>query len=231
MKEKENTFYFANLKGRGIKEVKGTMEIWADRLGLQNYLHLPVGKLSRGMQQKAAIICSMAFKPDILILDEPLLGLDVMTRFEMEKIIDDIKKDTTLILSSHDLKFIEKVTDRVAIFKEGKIISIGSISDLKPDLSVYKYNITLKKPYNSSNYEKELEKINGLEIKEIYSDHVKDLVELTLTKEELMYDVMEVLKECQLIPIEINSLDNDFQEIFLRILDRKDKDYETCNEC
>ena len=73
-------------------------------------------------------------KPKIVFLDEPTLGLDVLARNQLWKIINKIKSDTTIILTSHYLEEIEYLCDRVAILSEGKLLKIGTINEITESL-------------------------------------------------------------------------------------------------
>ncbi len=91
-----------------------------------------VKKMSKGMKQKVGIICAFMGNPDILILDEPTSGLDplMQNRF-IELILEEKKKGKTIFMSSHIFEEIEKTCDRAAIIREGRIIAIENIEELK----------------------------------------------------------------------------------------------------
>lgn len=105
-----------------------------------------VNNLSRGMQQKVAIIIAMLKNPDILILDEPTLGLDIVSKTKMKNLLKVLKDKygKTIIISSHDLDVIESVCDKIVIFEKGKVIKYNSISELKFKESEERYEIILK---------------------------------------------------------------------------------------
>ncbi|ACI19738.1 ATP-binding cassette domain-containing protein [Dictyoglomus thermophilum] len=110
-----------------------------------------------GMQQKSAIICAISTSPKILILDELLLGLDILTRFEIEKIVKELREVSTLIISSHDLRFIEKVSDRILIINKGSVVVEGTTKELIGKISFAKYRLILNNSGNRE-YLKEIEK-------------------------------------------------------------------------
>ncbi len=112
--------------------------MWAERLNMEEKLDTEVGKFSRGMQQKSAIICAISTSSKILILDELLLGLDILTRFEIEKIVKELREVSTLIISSHDLRFIEKVSDRILIINKGSVVVEGTTKELIGKISFAK---------------------------------------------------------------------------------------------
>ncbi|SET17057.1 ABC transporter ATP-binding protein [Anaerobranca gottschalkii] len=218
----ENVYYFANIKGKEVAQVKEPMELWAEKLNMANNLNMPVGRLSRGMQQKAALICCLAMNPSILILDEPLLGLDVMTMFEMEDAIRELKKYTTVILSSHNLRFVERVADRLAILKEGSLIAMGPINELKKSISLFQFRLTLQKREANWGYLQDIESMHskGVKVKVTEVDDYTDIVELTLSQPELIFDIMSTLKEYNAVPIEISTLGESFEEVFLSLIER-----------
>lgn len=105
-----------------------------------------VNNLSRGMQQKVAIIIAILKDPDILILDEPTLGLDVMSKIKMKKLLKELSRNLnkTLIISSHDMDVIEEVCDRVAFFDKGQLIKYDTVNNLKFNNSDDDYIIILE---------------------------------------------------------------------------------------
>jgi ABC-2 type transport system ATP-binding protein len=119
--------------------------------------------MSKGMKQKVAIVVAFMNKPDMLVLDEPTSGLDPLMQLEFDKLLLEFKKaGTTILMSSHIFSEIEKVCDRVAIIKEGKIITDVQLSDIRhaiektykiefldsTDFKNAKSNFTKKKFYN-----------------------------------------------------------------------------------
>ncbi|MFX0087611.1 MAG: ABC transporter ATP-binding protein [Candidatus Hodarchaeota archaeon] len=88
--------------------------------------------LSKGNRQQVGLIASLAAKPDFLILDEPTSGLDPLMTANFHKILRNLKKQgLTIFLSSHDLAEVQAICDRVGIIKEGKMILLESVEDLK----------------------------------------------------------------------------------------------------
>lgn len=91
-----------------------------------------VKTLSSGNKQKLGLILALMHQPKLLILDEPTLSLDPLLRNTVHEILKaEAKKGKTIFMSSHNLAEVEKICDRVAIIKEGKIVDIESIADIK----------------------------------------------------------------------------------------------------
>lgn len=96
-----------------------------------------IGSYSHGMKQKLAIIAGLIHSPKILILDEPFVGLDPKAAFTLKEIMREFCDNGGCILfSTHVLDVAEKICDKVAIIKDGKIVSIGTVTDVKGDSSL-----------------------------------------------------------------------------------------------
>lgn len=96
-------------------------------------LHKKVKKYSLGMKQKLGIIIALMNKPDFLILDEPFNALDIKSVVNLRKLLLSIN-DTTIIISSHDIKELNKICDKLMLIKKGKIVDIINNSDFSSDL-------------------------------------------------------------------------------------------------
>ena len=95
-------------------------------------LNAPFKKLSKGNKQKIGVLLALFHKPKLLVLDEPTAGLDPLTQNELYKILFDLKKEgTTTFLSSHNLPEVEKVCDRIGIIREGELVDVETIEELR----------------------------------------------------------------------------------------------------
>lgn len=112
----------------------------AERVGMEGYLHKKVGKYSLGMKQHLLLTMAIVNHPKLLILDEPLNGLDPTSAIRMRNMLFELLKEgTTILLSSHNLAEIDRVTSHILFIKEGRLI--------EEDLSAYEkviYEFTLK---------------------------------------------------------------------------------------
>ena len=101
------------------------------RLGLDEKRKTQYHQLSTGQQRRLSLALAVIHNPDVVILDEPTAGLDVSSRSELHKLMQELKSQgTTLILATHDMAEAEKMTDRVAILLRGKIVATGSPREL-----------------------------------------------------------------------------------------------------
>ena len=104
----------------------------AEKLDMKTDLNKYIADLSHGMRQKVFIISSLMHKPNNWILDEPLVGLDPKSAFQVKEIMRDIAKDNrTVLYSTHVLETAEKICDEVAIIDKGKLVFYGTVEDLK----------------------------------------------------------------------------------------------------
>ncbi len=119
--------YFAGLRG-GI-DTTYAFEL-AERF--RSDLDRPIGKLSTGNKHKVAIVLALMHKPELLVLDEPSTGLDPLVQQEFQEVLRETRAEgRTVFLSSHTLAEVERVTDRVGIIREGRLIVVERLSDLK----------------------------------------------------------------------------------------------------
>lgn len=129
---KENAFYFGRLYGIKRKEMKERFEELINLLGLYGFENTLIGYLSEGMKKRANILVSLIHGPQLLILDEPTVGLDTLLRDILWKYIHKINKEgTTILVTSHLLEEIEENCDRIGILKNGKMATLASIDQYK----------------------------------------------------------------------------------------------------
>jgi ABC-2 type transport system ATP-binding protein len=105
-----------------------------ETVGLAAAADRPLGTFSRGMQQRAVLGRVILHRPDLLLLDEPTLGLDPTGVAEMRTVLLGLRAaGATLVFSSHQLAEMERICDRVAVMKAGRILAVGSPAELLPD--------------------------------------------------------------------------------------------------
>ena len=125
---KENLEFFAEIYN---KTNSGILEEIINNFKLGDVLNKTAKTLSGGYKRRLSIAIALVSEPQILFLDEPTLGLDVLARRETWNIINKLKNKITIVLTSHYLEEIEHLCDRVAILSKGKVLDIGTVDDLK----------------------------------------------------------------------------------------------------
>ena len=101
------------------------------QLGLESVLSRKAGKLSGGWQRRLSIAMALVSEPEILFLDEPTLGLDVLARSELWETIRSLKGRITVILTTHYMEEAEALSDRIGIMKNGRLLVVGTAGELK----------------------------------------------------------------------------------------------------
>lgn len=104
---------------------------------IEDKLNDDISSFSHGMKQKIALIAALAHNPKVLIMDEPFVGLDPKAVYDMKEIMRNMAKDgKTIFFSTHILDVAEKLCDRVSIIKDGTIVKVGKMKDIKGDESL-----------------------------------------------------------------------------------------------
>jgi len=126
--------YFAELKGMSRKAAVQAIDYWLDRLGMTEYRSKKLEILSKGNQQKIQLITALSHDPDIIILDEPFSGLDPVNAMLLKDVVkEQIAKGKIVLLSSHQMSYIEEFCDSIAILNNGVVALHGDLHDIKRD--------------------------------------------------------------------------------------------------
>lgn len=116
---------------------KENISKYAKMFEIEDKLNDDISSLSHGMKQKIALIAALAHNPSVLIMDEPFVGLDPKAVYDMKEVMRQMAKEgKTIFFSTHILDVAEKLCDRVAIIKNGKIVKTGKMKDIINDESL-----------------------------------------------------------------------------------------------
>ena len=125
---------------RVSKEDRNTLtKKYANLLGLEKDLNSPISTYSHGMKQKLVLISAFIHNPKLIIMDEPFVGLDPKASFTIKEIMKEfVENGGAIFFSTHVLEVAEKLCNKVAIIKDGKIIACGNMEEVKKDESLEK---------------------------------------------------------------------------------------------
>ena len=126
----ENIEFCAKLSGQSKREIEETKQFLYQSFGFEEAAKKQAAKLSGGWQRKLSIALALISKPKVLFLDEPTLGLDVIARRELWNTINALKKDMTIILTTHYMEEAEALSDRIGIMKNGRLLFVGTKDEL-----------------------------------------------------------------------------------------------------
>lgn len=113
-------------------ERQENIEKYLDIFEIKDAVNDPIGSFSHGMKQKLALVGALIHDPQVFILDEPMVGLDPKASFELKKIMrDHCDRGRSVFFSTHVLDVAEKICDRIAIIKKGRIIEVGTMAEIR----------------------------------------------------------------------------------------------------
>ena len=128
---KENLELICGIYGFSKEKCKTKVAELTCQFDLSSVLNRKAGKLSGGWQRRVSIAMALISEPEILFLDEPTLGLDVLARHDLWEVIRTLKGKMTIILTTHYMEEAEALSDRIGIMKNGHLLALGTVEELK----------------------------------------------------------------------------------------------------
>ena len=128
---KENLELICGIHGFSGKKTEEKIRELTEQFSLDAVLQRRAGKLSGGWQRRVSIAMALISEPQILFLDEPTLGLDVLARHDLWDMICGLKGRITIILTTHYMEEAEALSDRIGIMKDGRLLAVGTAEELK----------------------------------------------------------------------------------------------------
>ena len=167
-----------------------------------------IKNMSKGTKQKIAIVCAFMNEPEVVILDEPTSGLDpLMQKKFIELILEEKKKGTTIFMSSHIFEEVEKTCDRTAILKDGKLIAIENMEELKSKKNK-NFEVVFKNEKDAENFKNKISfksELNNNIVKILIANNEVN----SFIKELSNYDILD-----------INSSSQTLEELFLHFYNK-----------
>ncbi|MDA9298916.1 ATP-binding cassette domain-containing protein [Crocinitomicaceae bacterium] len=140
-----HAMFLGRLRGLPKADVNTKIDYWFDRFEINDWRKKRIEQLSKGMAQKVQFICTVLHEPKLLILDEPFSGFDpVNVELIKQELIEMKAAGKTIILSSHNMKSVEEICDRVVLIDKAKKVAEGSIADLQEERKAGLYAVKFR---------------------------------------------------------------------------------------
>ena len=194
----DQLMYFAELKGMQKEESIESINKWAKELKVEEYLQMPVEKLSKGNQQKIQFMIAIIHNPELVVLDEPFSGLDpVNTEILKNIIINLIREGKYVIMSAHQMATIEEFCSDILILNKGKTVLQGNLKKIKETYPANRVEINanqdIRNYIKEFDFEVETEANNNYVIK-ISSEEKAHKLLNRLVSENIVIDKFEIKK-------------------------------------
>lgn len=218
----ENLEYFSGNRGYSRKQIAYQVDKLLEQFSLKEKRNELVHGLSRGMQQKLAIAVALLADTEVIILDEPTLGLDVEISYELREILKEIVRDKqrTIIISSHDMPVVQELCDRTIIINKGDVVVDERVENLLNLFETKAYKILL-----DGNLSPSLKKslVINFPLISFNTCSKQTTVEVNLEKSRDIYQLVDIFKREGTLIKSINRSTIDFEQIFIQIVNGRVK--------
>ena len=190
--------YFDKLKGMSKQEAQKNIDYWLDKLKMTEYKYQTAEKLSKGNQQKIQFITAVMHNPELIVLDEPFSGLDpVNTELLKNIILELVKEDKYIVMSSHQMNSVEEFCEDVVILNKGKTVLKGNLNEIKDSYPIKKIEIDTKVDITKILQDNNLETKNKEGRKHIISINNQEQAQTLLNdlvRNDIVIEKFELLK-------------------------------------
>ncbi len=185
----DNLMYFAKLRGLSKSEATRKINYWLERFELTDRAAENLKSLSKGNQQKIQLISAVLHDPKVAILDEPFSGLDPINQEFVVEIIKEFRdKGMTILLSAHQMNLVERLADRVVLMNLGKVVSQGSLTEIRHQLN------DGKKLFIQFSTEVEASRLSNLKSVTTYEVKPNNQYDLTTSEDYSLNQIIDEVK-------------------------------------
>ena len=220
---KEFVSYMAELKFVGRKERKAEVEKVIKETGLQEVQKKLIRNLSRGYKQRVSLAGALVGNPDVIILDEPTVGLDPKQITEIRNLIKELGKRHTVILSTHILSEVSQICEKVVIINKGKIVAVDTPENLeKATKEKNSISVTVEDPKgNMSKLKEKIPEIEKIEMVKDNDDGTKQFVITSGAEVDLRKKLFEILPKEEITIFELKKTETTLEDAFIKLIDTK----------
>ena len=218
---KEFVSYMAELKLVVRKERKQEVENVIKETGLEEVKNKLIRNLSRGYKQRVSMAGALVGNPEVLILDEPTVGLDPKQIIEIRNLIKNLGKKHKVILSSHILSEISQICERVIILNKGKIVAIDTPENLEEKTKEQNVLfVTVEdKEEKMPNLKEKITDIDKLEMVKDNEDGTKQYKIVSKSKKDIRKALFETLPKEEITIFELKKAETSLEDAFIKLVD------------
>lgn len=218
---KEFINYMAELKLVKKRYRKEKVEKIIEETGLKEVENKLIRNLSRGYKQRVGLAGALVADPEVIILDEPTVGLDPKQITEIRNLIKELGKEHTVILSSHILSEISQICDRVIIINKGKIVAIDTLENIEKKTQKGNIiSITVEDPENNmAKLSEKIPEIENIELEKDNEDGTKQYSIYTKKEVDIRKKLFEKLPKENVTILELKKNEVTLEDAFINLID------------
>ncbi|MEW6048530.1 MAG: ABC transporter ATP-binding protein [Bacillota bacterium] len=213
----ENLLFFANLAGIPTTTARARSLELLERYRLLDRAGSLVGQLSRGMQQKLALCAALVRDPEVLLLDEPTLGLDVEAALDVRQLLLELARERAraVLVASHDMRLVESVCGRVIVLHRGRVLADEEVPHLLEMLSTRSYRFVVEGSLTGRAREAIFASFTGAEVT---AAEGRTVIEVTVERATRLYDLVELLRDHGAALASVDHRAPDLEQVFLHLI-------------
>ena len=218
---KEFVSYMAELKLVKRRDKKQEVEKVLNEVGLTDVQNKLIRNLSRGYKQRVSLAGALVGNPDVIILDEPTVGLDPKQITEIRSLIKELGKKHTVILSSHILSEVSQICEKVIIINKGNIIAIDTPENLEKSTKE-KNGLSLiveDSKDNMKNLKNKIKEIDSIEFVKDNEDGTKQYIITYSAEIDLRKKLFEILPKEEIVIFELKKTETTLEDAFIKLID------------
>ncbi len=205
--------FLARLRGLDKIKTKARIEEVVDICHLEEYIDVIIGKLSKGFRQRVGVAQAIIHEPEVLILDEPTIGIDPIQVAMTRQLIKELGKDRTILISTHILPEVSMICERVIIIHEGRIVAEDRIENLSSMIGGPK-RIKLEVEGPVEKIAERLRQIKG--VHQVSHQNTHYIVECS-KEQDPRGKIMETIVQSGWTLLSMESLEMSLEDIFLKL--------------
>lgn len=218
---KEFITYMAELKMVKRNERKQEVEKVINEMGLDEVQNKLIRNLSRGYKQRVSMAGALVGNPDVIILDEPTVGLDPKQITDIRNLIKELGKKHTVILSSHILSEVSQICERVIIINKGKIIAIDTPENLEKSAREKNGILVTVEDGKShmNNLKDKIREIDEIKLIKDNEDGTKQYLITSSSEIDLRKKLFEILPKEEIVIFELKKSETTLEDAFIKLID------------